>query len=206
LIGGVAALLLASPAGAQTLPAPVLDAFNGKWHSDSYLLRGEVDTTRFLSFVRILRNGTVVDSVTTTIDSLFTVRVDLEPGENNFTAILRDSSFVESPPSNTVTVFFDTSAGFFVPVPFAPGASFDLNTVNEAINADVRIFDVGGDLVVHFESREAGTFYSFPWDGLNGSGERVHRGPLVAVGTIDYADGSHQVVRRVFLFDPEASP
>jgi hypothetical protein len=176
----------------------VLEPFAGKWHSDSFLLEGEVDTTRFLSWVHIFRDGALVDSVTTTLDSLFTVRVSLEPGENSFSAVLFDSARVQSPPSNTVTIFFDTSAGFFVPVPFGPGATFDLNAVSDALGADVRVFDVAGDFVVRFESREAQTFYA--------SGERVHRGPLVAVGTIDYPDGSHKVVRRVFLYDPEAPP
>ena len=208
-IAAVAAGLVVAtaPARAQvTLPAPELEPFNGKWHTDTYKLRGEVDTTHFGGFVRILRNGIVVDSVTTTIDSTFTVKVDLSPGDNFFTAVLRDSGFVVSPPSNRVSVYFDTGAGLYLPIPFAPGASFDLNAVNMATRADLRLFDVAGGQVIHFESSQSQTFYSFLWNGLNQSGERVRRGPLVAVATIDYPDGSHQIIRRVFLFNPEASP
>jgi hypothetical protein len=34
----------------------------------------------------------------------------------------------------------------------------------------------------------------------------VRRGPLVAVAAIDYPDGTHEIVRQVFLFDPKGSP
>lgn len=196
----------AHEAPAQSLPAPVLDAFDGRWHTDTYTLRGEVDRARFLSRVRVLRNDVVVDSVFTSLDSLFTVQVALEPGVNQFTAILVDSSLAVSPPSNTVTVRFDTGAGFFIKIPMVPGSSFDLNAVGEANRAEVRVFDMTGDLVVQFESADPRTFYSFLWDGRNGSGERVRRGPLIAVGILDYPDGTHDVVRRAFLFDPEGSP
>jgi hypothetical protein len=87
-----------------------------------------------------------------------------------------------------------------------PGRSFDLNAVNTAIRAGIRVFDMAGEMVVTFESNDALTFYSFPWDGLNASGERVRRGPLIAVGTIDYPDGQHEVIRRAFIYDPETSP
>lgn len=192
-------------APAQTLPAPVLEPFNGKWHTPSYLLRGEVARARFLSFVRVLRDGVVIDSVSTAVDSLFSVRVPLEPGPNQFTAVWIDTSLT-SPPSNTVNVTFDTSAGFFMPVPFVAGASFDINVTDPVGKVVLRVFDVMGDLVTQFESREQRTFYSFPWDGLNASGERVHRGPLIAVAAIDYSDGSHEVIRRAFLFDSDGAP
>jgi hypothetical protein len=39
---------------------------------------------------------------------------------------------------------------------------------------------------------------------LNGSGVEVKKGPLVGVAAIDYADGSHDVFRDVFLYDPNA--
>ena len=183
----------------------MLEPFNGKWHTNSYLLRGEVARARLLSFVRVLRDGVVIDSVSTSIDSLFSVRVALQPGDNQFTAVWIDTSLT-SPPSNAVNVRFDTSAGFFMPVPFTSGASFDINVTDPVGKVVLRLFDVMGDLVTQFESREQRTFYSFPWDGLNASGERVHRGLLVAVTAIDYTDGSHEVIRRAFLFDSDGSP
>lgn len=201
----VLAILATSARTRETLPAPELVPFNGKWHTDTYRLHGRTDKVRFTGMVHIFRNSQFIDSVTTAADTAFTVTVPLLAGENLLTAVLIDSGMV-SPPSNTVTVKFDTGAGFYIPVPMTPGTSFDLNAVNMATGADVRLFDVGGEQVMHFESNDQRAYYTFLWDGFNQSGERVHRGPLVAVGTIDYPDGTHQVIRKVFLFNPEGSP
>jgi hypothetical protein len=206
----MAALAASSVArlGARALPlaAPVLKPFDGKSHTDSYLLQGEIDSVRAGSWVRVYRNGVAVDSVSGAIDTLFSVRVPLVPGMNDVVTILRDAKFNESVPSNRVSINFDDRSGLFVPVPMVPGASFDVNTVEPAVKVELRIFDTTGDLVVKFESREPRTLHSFPWDGKNGSYQGVRRGPLVAVGAIDYPDGTHDVIRQVFLFDPEGSP
>ena len=63
-LGAVAAAASSSPPRSRRLPlvAPVLDAFNGKWHHPSYSLSGSVDSVRVGSQVRIFRNGSVVDS------------------------------------------------------------------------------------------------------------------------------------------------
>ncbi len=210
VIAAVAALATSSPArqGARALAilAPALVPFEGKSHTDSYLLKGEIDSVRVGSWVRILRDGVQVDSVSGAVDTLFSRRVALLEGKNTFTAVLRDSTFAASPPSNPVIVHFVGAAGLFMPVPMVAGASFDLNAVETAVKAELRVFDTAGDLVVRFESHESRTFYSFPWDGKNGSYQSVRRGPLVAVGAIDYPDGTHDVIRQVFLFDPEGAP
>lgn len=194
--------------GARALPlaAPALKPFDGKAHTDSYLLKGEIDSVRTGSWVRVYRNGAVLDSISAAVDTLFSLRVPLVVGDNSFIAVLRDKKFNESPQSNRVSVVFDTHSGMYVPVPMVPGRSFDINPVEPAVKVELRIFDTTGDLVVKFESREPRTFYSFPWDGKNGSYQGVRRGPLVAVGAIDYPDGTHDVIRQVFLFDPEGSP
>jgi flagellar hook assembly protein FlgD len=127
-------------------------------------------------------------------------------GDNSFRAAQVLDSTSVSPKSNTVIVHFDTAAGFFMPVPMVPGASFDLNTVDAAAKVELRIFDTVGDLVIRFQNREPRTTYSFVWDGKNGSGQSVRRGPLVAVAAVDYPDGTHEIVRQVFLFDPKGSP
>jgi hypothetical protein len=155
--------------------------------------------------VRILRDGVVVDSTSAATSKSFSVRVTLHLGDNRLTAVLRDSSFNMSPPSNGVSVHFDDRSGLFVPVPFVPGASFDLNPATMAMKAELRVFDTQGALVIGFESREPRTSYSFLWDGKNGSFQNVLRGPLVAVATIEYPDGTHDVIRQVFLFDPEGA-
>lgn len=189
---------------AVPLPAPILLSPGGKSHADTYVLQGKVDLVRPDSWVRILRNGLPIDSVSVATDVLFSKRVPLLVGDNSLRAVLYLGTSV-SPGSNIVNVHFDDRPGFFMPVPFVPGASFDLNPVVTAAKAELRVFDTQGALVVRFENREPRTFYSFPWDGKNASFQNVLRGPLVAVATIDYPDGTHDVIRQVFLFDPEGS-
>lgn len=201
-------LTASSRAVAIPLPVPVLLSAGGKSHSASYMLEGQVDTLLVGSSVHIFRNGAVIDSVQitpTTTSKAFSKRVPLLVGDNSFRAAQAFGTST-SGKSNTVTVHFDTAAGFFMPVPMVPGASFDINTVDAAAKVALRIFDTAGDLVIRFESREPRTTYSFVWDGKNGSEQSVHRGPLVAVAAIDYPDGTHEIIRQVFLFDPRGAP
>jgi hypothetical protein len=197
-----------------TFDIPVLLSPGGKSHTDTYLLKGEIDQVLPDSWVRIFHNGTLIDSLKTSKSAQFSKRFPLFLGDNSFQAVFvagdsvkTDSSTVwrlsTTPPSNIVNVQFVNQAGFFIPVPMLPGDSFDVNPVQTAAGVHMRIFDPAGDLVIKFESREARDFYTFPWDGKNGSYQSVRRGLLVAVGAIDYPDGTHEVVRKAFLFDPE---
>lgn len=196
---------------------PILTSPGGKVHTDSYVLKGKVDAVLPASWVRIFYNGALIDSLPTSKSPEFSKRYPLVVGDNSFQAVYvagdsvkTDSSTVwrlsTSPGSNIVRLQFVTQAGFFMPVPMVPGASFDLNPVAPTVKVELRIFDTGGDLVKKFESNEPRSFYTFPWDGKNNSYLQVKRGPLVAVGLIDYADGTHDVVRQAFLFDPQGAP
>ena len=187
-------------------PAPSLEPFDGKWHGSTYLLRGEFDDRNETgAYLRILRNGVPIDSLSTVpLGSTFSRNVPLISGVNLFTAVLRDGAFNTSPPSNTVIVRFDEGAGLYTPSPFVPGASFHVNAPRGANSAALRVFDLTGDLVALFEDDRALQQYSFVWNGLNGTGAAVKKGPLVAVAAIEYEDGSRDVYRRVILFDPDA--
>ncbi|HXV13847.1 MAG TPA: hypothetical protein VEC56_06540, partial [Candidatus Krumholzibacteria bacterium] len=186
-------------------PAPVLDPFvGGSWKTSRYPLTGRADDGGDASFVRVYRNGALVDSVSTFVSDDFEVEVALVPGRNDLVAVLRDAAFNASPPSNTVTVDFDTGAGFFAPAPFGPGDAFDVNANGTASRCTLRLFDLTGDLVIVLEDNGARQFYAFAWDGTNGSGKSVKKGPLVAVASLDYPDGTHDVFREVFLYDPDA--
>ncbi|HET6348924.1 MAG TPA: hypothetical protein VFH88_07565 [Candidatus Krumholzibacteria bacterium] len=211
VVGGML-LLFAMPspstgARSTTLPAPTLNPFDGKWHTDSFVVSGSVDTVRFLSFARIYRDGVLVDSAQTTTSRHFKIRVALSPGDNVFTSVLVDSAAINmSPVSNAVVVHFDDSAGLFIPVPFTPGAAFDVNTPEPASRIELRVFDVTGDFVVSFQSNESRTTYTFPWNGQNSSSVDVLRGPLIAIATIEYPDGTRDVKKRAFLYTPKGSP
>jgi hypothetical protein len=91
-----------------------------------------------------------------------------------------------------------------VPAPFGPDDRFDINARSPATGCTLRVFDLLGELVVVLTDHTAQQFYSVAWNGLNGSGVDVKRGPLVAVVSIDYVDGSHDIFREVFLYDPNA--
>ncbi len=187
-------------------PAPVLDPVGGgSWKTSRYPLSGHADDGGdAAAFVRVYRNGALVDSVSTFLSDDFEVDVPLVPGRNDLVAVLRDAAFNTSPSSNTVTVTFDTGAGFFAPAPFGAGDAFDINANGTASRCTLRLFDLTGDLVVILEDDTAQQYYSFAWDGLNGSGKNVKKGPLVAVASLEYPDGAHDVFREVFLYDPDA--
>ncbi len=182
--------------------APVLDSFDGAWRTVIFPLSGTADNGGdAASVVRILRNGTQVDSVATVLSKRFTVNVPLVVGRNDLVAVQRDGAGNLGAPSNRVTVTFKSSAGLFFPVPFAPGGRFNVNADRVAASVTLRVFDVAGDLVTFFDDETARQHYVFAWDGRNSSGVNVRRGPLVAVASIDYGDGTRDVFREVFLFD-----
>jgi hypothetical protein len=67
----------------------------------------------------------------------------------------------------------------------------------------VRVYDFSGGLVVTLQQDSPGRNAALTWDGRNGSGEEVKRGPLVANAEVRYEDGETEVLREVFLFDPD---
>jgi hypothetical protein len=185
--------------------APSLTPFHGTWRTATYRVTGAADNGGdAAAVVRILRNGVQVDSALTVASPKFAVDVPLVRGRNDIVGILRDGAGNVSPPSNTVTVTFDESSGLYAPAPFTPGAAFDINAPRLARGAELRVFDLAGDLITLFSNSSGRQFYTFPWDGRNSSGTNVKRGPLVAVATLDYGDGSRDVFRAVFLYDPDA--
>jgi hypothetical protein len=189
-------------------PAPTLDPFrgaNGTWNTNVYPLSGTAeDGGDIAAFVRVYRNGALLDSVSTFSSDDFEVDVPLEPGRNDVYAVLRDGAHNTSPPSNTLSINFETGAGFFAPAPFGPGDLFDVNANGTASGCTLRLFDLTGHLVIALEDDDTQQFYSFSWNGLNGSGVEVKKGPLVGVAAVDYPDGSHDVFREIFLYDPNA--
>lgn len=191
---------------ASAPPAPVLDAVaTSTWKTSTYPLSGHAnDGGDQGSFVRVYRNGALVDSVSTFFGDDFEIDVPLVSGRNRLTAALRDGAMNASPPSNPVTVTFDTGAGVFAPAPFGPGDAFDVNASRTAARCTLRVFDLSGQSVIVLEDDGAKQFYSIAWNGSNGTGIDVKKGPLVAVASVDYDDGSHDVFRTVFLFDPHA--
>jgi flagellar hook assembly protein FlgD len=192
----------------RTAPeAPQLDPFDGVWRTKEFRVTGTYPSGGgSAARVRIYRNATLVDTVLTVgITSIDRV-IELVPGTNVITATFVDGALNQSPPSNALNVEFDDGSGLYVSAPMRPGDYFDLNLSETAAQAEIRIYDLTGDLVVVLEDSSNRQYYSLYWDGRNGSGDRVKRGPLVAVATAVRYDGSKDTFREIFLFDPEAQP
>lgn len=190
---------------ASAPPAPVVDATGGTWNTARYPLTVRAnDGGEFGAFVRIYRNGALVDSASTAQHDTVEIDVELVPGRNDIYATLRDAALNESAPSNTVRVTFDTGAGLFARAPFRPGDSFDINASRTASGCTLRLFDMTGQIVKILEDNSVRQYYALPWDGVNGSGVNVRKGPLIAVASIDYGDGARDIFREVFLYDPDA--
>jgi flagellar hook assembly protein FlgD len=186
-------------------PPPVLEPFEGAWRSPSFTLRGTWSSGT--DVIRIYRNGVQVDSVfilvleaqgKTTIEQ----PVTLVEGDNVLTATAVDEAMNESGPSNEVRVDFIGDSGLFIPAPFGPNDDFSLNLSEAATRATLRIYDLSGEIVVVLTNDFSAQNYTFAWDGKNGGGEDVKKGPLVAVSQAEFETGSDRVFRELFLFDP----
>lgn len=179
--------------------APTLDPFGGIWHAPVFPLKGEWSGNP--NIIRIYVDGTVVDSIFTLLDDVIDRDVPLEAGENRIWVTAVDQAGNESANSNVLTVTFDDGSGLFLNTPFIPGDDFQLNLPRPAASAEVRIYDLGGDLVAILEDLSPRQNYVIRWGGTNGSGEDVKKGPLVAVAVATFDDGNTRVFREVFLFD-----
>lgn len=184
----------------RTAPvAPVLDPFDGVWHGPEYRLTGSWSGQP--GILRFYRGGIQIDSVASVANNI-NRNVPLVSGRNVFTATGVDAARNESAPSNAVVVTFDDVAGLYIRAPFRPGDEFQLNLSREASHAKLRLYDLAGDLVATVSRSRPAKNFVFRWDGRNGSGTDVKRGPLVAVAVAVFENGEEQIFREIFLFDP----
>jgi flagellar hook assembly protein FlgD len=180
---------------------PVLDQPAGPVRSPNYLLTGSFNERP--DRIWIYQNGSLVDSLLLNIIMEdISVEVLLEPGENQFYIIARDDAGNLSLPSNTITVVYNSQTGLFLPQPFRPRDEFQINTAQAMVRVRLKIYDLSGDLVRALDYTAAGTSFTAVWNGVNGEDESIHRGPLVVVAFIDFADGSTESIKEIFLFDP----
>lgn len=181
-------------------PAPVLDPLPATTNASGIDLTGTFSGGPLLIFV--YRNGTAIDTVVAVNIKKLDLRVPLVKGSNTFTATAVDEAGNEGPPSNAVSVTFLDQTGLYIPAPFLPDDEFRVNLDRDAYRLTVRIYDLGGELVVSLPDLSPGRNYMLRWDGKNGGGEQVKKGPLVAVAEVVFADGEKTVYREIFLFDP----
>lgn len=181
--------------------APVLAEPPAVWHSPDLLLDGTVGGG-LADVMRIYRNDALADTIFPNIEGQWPYLLALERGTNRIWAVLVDGAGNVSEPSNTIEVKFDPSAGLYIPQPFHPGDAFQFNVSGVEFGVKVRVYDMSGNLVRVLTESWAGEFVSIPWDGLNGDGVKVHKGPLVAVAYVDSSTGKREPIRKIFLFEP----
>ncbi|MFH1754878.1 MAG: hypothetical protein ABIA59_04170 [Candidatus Latescibacterota bacterium] len=180
--------------------SPQLDAPQAVVHIPSYILTGTFsqDTKK----VRIFRDGAFIDSVVIVIQTSLSKEVRLQPGDNVFTAVALDDAGNVSAPSEAVTVVYDSATSVFIPQPFRPDDSFQINLTGEKARIALRIFDLAGNLVFVQREYTFGSSIDMHWNGLNGDAETVKRGPLVMVVSVSYDNGDKNTLREIFLFQP----
>ncbi len=181
--------------------APTLDQPVDKVvHGPDYVLGGSIpgDAQEIL----VYRNGVLADSTFLVLDGKLSLETTLLPGSNLFQARAVDKAGNASALSNTIEVVFDDASGLYMPEPFRPNDAFQVNLARSARSVEMRIYDMGGDLVAVLGADPTTLNVTIPWNGLNGGGESVLRGPLVAVASITYEDGSKSSIRKIFLFNP----
>jgi flagellar hook assembly protein FlgD len=189
-------------------PPPALQPFDGAWRNPTFEIGGT--WSGGTDIVRLYQNGSLIDSVFTVAleaqnKNSFVLQVTLVEGTSVFTATAVDEALNESGPSNEVRVQFLGNSGLFIPAPFGPDDEFHLNLPNAATGATLRIYDLSGDLVAILSNDFSSRNYAFEWDGLNGDGEPVKKGPLLAVSQAEFeaGNGADTIFRELFLFDPD---
>jgi hypothetical protein len=184
-------------------PAPILDQPPAVSHSPFVLLDGTVGGNAS-DVMRIYRNDALVDTLFPKIEGRWPHTLRIVPGLNRIWAVMADNAGNVSPPSNTIEVTFDPSTGLYIPQPFHPGDTFEINVAETARTVTLRIFDLSGHAVRVLDVRPASNNLTVSWNGRNGDGDAVKKGPLVAVVFVEFASGGNETLRKVFLFEPNA--
>ena len=180
---------------------PVLKVPSPVSYSPDFLLDGEVDGA-VDDVMRIYRNDAFADTIFPNVKDNWPHPMTLDVGLNRIWAVIVDNAANVSDPSNTIEVTYDNSGGLFIPQPFRPGDAFQVNLSKPSPSVTLRIYDLGGHLVVILYGRESSVDVSIPWDGLNGDGDTVKKGPLVAVAHVKSAGEGAIVFREIFVFEP----
>lgn len=181
-------------------PAPVLDEPPAVTHSPNLLLAGTVGGNAG-DVMRIYRNDAPPDTIFPNVEGQWPHVLALEPGPNRISAVMADETGNVSEPSNTIEVTFDPTKGLYVPQPFRAGDAFQVNLAEPARAVTLRLYDLGGHLVRLLEERSPADKVSIAWNGLNGDGQKVKKGPLVAVAVVELSSGKNEVFREIFLFE-----
>ncbi|MEJ2721328.1 MAG: hypothetical protein P8181_09340, partial [bacterium] len=184
-------------------PPPELEQPPKIVHSRNFVLSGRIPASvGFEDVMRIYRNGVLADSVFPAVPDQWPHPMTLTPGLNRIYGVMVDKAGNIGEPSNTIEVTWDRSVGVFIRQPFRPDDAIDITSREEVTSVTIRIYDMSGNLVRVVRHGGSGTNISVPWNGLNGDGTDVKKGPLVAVVRLTFLHGDDETHRKIFLFEP----
>ncbi len=182
----------------QPPTAPTIDPFpTSTWNADSIAVSFSWSDTP--EYIRVYVNGTQVDSVVTILRSRATTDVELAPGSNTVFVTAIDEAKNESVPSATNTIVYDDGVGVALPNPFRPGDEFQVSTGTNVNSVRLRLYDMAGDLVLVLEDNSPRSSFRFRWNGTNGDGDEVRKGPLMLV--VEIVD-TGRIFKELFLYAP----
>jgi hypothetical protein len=182
-------------------PTPILVQPPAVIHSPFVVLDGTMGGNPS-DVMRIYRNDELADTLFPKIEGRWPHSLAIDPGLNRIWAVMSDGAGNVSPRSNTIEVTFDPASGLYVPEPFHPGDAFQVNLAEAARAITVRVYDMGGHAVRVLDGGTTSDNVTIAWDGINGDGVEVRKGPLVAVAFVEFASGTNETLREVFLFEP----
>ncbi|HEX7877800.1 MAG TPA: hypothetical protein VF720_00220 [Candidatus Eisenbacteria bacterium] len=177
-------------------PLPVFDAVPTGVREPAYTLRG---TANGSVRVLVLQNEALVDTFQVNPDGRFEVPVTLVPGNNRFTAEGLDTAGNKTVRSVPVQIVYVTGGYVTIPLPFRPGNTFQVGASQPASGVRIELWTLGGDLARVLTNESPAEVYNISWDGRDEAGERLNSGPLIAIITTDFTDGSSATEKRAMV-------
>lgn len=133
----------------------------------------------------------------------FSITLPLEPGENVVTLTATDQLGNGSTDELEFSIFRVSGTTYSIPKPFAPGDEFVLSSLDGWSSVEMEIYNLEGGRVQSRSLSGNPTLFiaRWAWDGRNGEGADVRRGPyLLRIRTRDPQGGAEQEEVRAFVF------
>lgn len=181
---------------------PVLDVQPSAVRSASLVVSGVANGS---TQVDIRRNLSTVSTVPVAENGRFETTISLVLGTNSLVAVGRDNAGNQSEASSAISVTYLTSTYVDIPAPFRPGGTIQVGTDRTADRLRIELWTLGGDLARILTDETNQDVYSIKWDGTDGSGNRLNSGPLIALITVEYLDGTSHAEKLAMILAPPVS-
>jgi hypothetical protein len=186
-------ILAAGGAPGQTSAASI--TLNGSVPSDAAGVSAEILT-------ETLDDPVLVEGQIDPDESTFSITLPLEPGENVVTLYAQDLLGNRSTEDIDLRIFRVAGTTYSIPKPFAPGDEFVLARPEGWDTVALEIFNLEGERVRSWSHKGTPLFIvRQEWDGRNGDGAGVRRGPyFLRIRTRAAGSGVEHEEVRAFVF------